>query len=123
MDIQTLIDAMSAQRQMERSQSQMTLGELIARLEAMPADAPVNLDEPHSYRGYYRDLAFEPGESTAGAVLDAARAALGATFEGYKGGDYVMGKSTPMWVASYGCCGQKLMGIKPDGLLVTAEDD
>lgn len=123
MDIQALVNAMSAQHQMERSQSQMTLGELIATLAAMPADTPVSLSDPHSYRGYYSDLAFEPGASTAGAALEAARAALGATFEGYKGGDFVMGKSTPMWVASYGCCGQKLMGISPDGSLLTAEDD
>lgn len=123
MDIQAMVDAWSAQMQMERSQSQLTLGELIAKLDAMPATTPVGLVEPHSYRGYYRDLAFEPGESTAGAVLEAARAALGATFEGYKGGDYVMGKSTPVWVASYGCCGRKLMDIQPDGSLLTAEDD
>lgn len=123
MDFQAMVDAWSAQMQMERSQSQLTLGELIAKLEAMPATTPVGLVDPHSYRGYYRDLAFKPGESTAGAVLEAARAALGATFQGYKGGDFVMGESTPMWVAPYGCCGLKLMGINPDGSLVTAEDD
>jgi hypothetical protein len=44
-------------------------------------------------------------------------------FMGYKGGDFVMGALTPVWVANYGSCGQKLMAIRPDGTLETAENE
>jgi hypothetical protein len=30
--------------------------------------------------------------------------AIGKTYTGYKGGEYVMGKVTPVWVANYGNC-------------------
>lgn len=44
----------------ERSETQMTLGGMISALEAMPDNTKVTgLDSPHSYRGYYSDLAFE----------------------------------------------------------------
>jgi hypothetical protein len=38
------------------------LGELIEALEKLPEDRvlPVGFDKPHSYRGYYNELAFEP---------------------------------------------------------------
>lgn len=60
MNIQALIDGMNAQGQRERAETQMTLGKIIAALEAMPEGAEVaNLNGGHSYRGYYSDLAFE----------------------------------------------------------------
>ena len=36
---------------------------------------------------------------------------MGATFEGYKGGDFLMGKNTPLWVANYSYCN----GFKQNG--------
>ena len=62
-------------------------------------------------------------EKPAALLLKECRAAMGAVFTGYKGGEYQMGKSTPLWVASYGCCGKKLMAINDDGTLQLAEDD
>ena len=42
--------------------TQLTLGHLIDELEEMLPDATVpDLRHPHSYRGYYDDLAFELG--------------------------------------------------------------
>lgn len=41
LDIQALVDGMSARHQRERAEAQMTLGKLIAALEAMPSDAQV----------------------------------------------------------------------------------
>lgn len=126
MNIQALMDGMSAQWQRERAEMQMTLGELIAALEAMPEGAEVaNLHSAHSYRGYYSDLAFEQSEGTrmAAELLAECKAAMGQVFCGYKGGDYVMGALTPVWVASYGCCGQKLMALHAGGKIETAEDD
>lgn len=48
---------------------------------------------------------------------------MGRVFSGWKGGDYVMGALTPLWVAEKGCCGQKLMAVRADGEIETAEDD
>jgi hypothetical protein len=126
MNLQALVDGLGAQWQRERSQTQMTLGKLIATLEAMPADAQVaNLRDPGSYRGYYCDLAFELNEGTrpADELLSECKAAMGQVFTGYKGGEYVMGALTPLWVASYGCCGTKLMAVHADGRLEAAEDE
>lgn len=83
----------------------MTLGELISALEAAdPAAAlPLGFSSPHSYRGDYMDLAFEPTANvTVGAMLADARAALGNTYQGHKGGDYTMGAYTACWLAENG---------------------
>ena len=120
------MDGMSAQWQRERAETQLTLGKLIAALEAMPDGAEVaNLRDPDSYRGYYSDLYFERGEGLrpAAELLADCKAAMGQVFTGYKGGDYVMGALTPLWIATYGCCGQKLMAVHPGGDVETAEDD
>jgi hypothetical protein len=85
--------------------SYLGLGDLIARLEREDPERvlPIGFAEPHSYRGDYADLAFELRRDIAiGDMLAAARAALGATFQGYKGGDYTMGEQTDCWIASYG---------------------
>ncbi len=90
---------------------QLTLGELIAVLEtADPTTVlPIGFDTPHSYRGYYEQLAFEPATGvTVGQMLGHARDALGATFEGYKGGLFTMREDTDCWVASWGACGEEL---------------
>lgn len=126
MDIQAWIDGMSAQGQRKRAETQMTLGKLIAALEAMPEGAEVaNLHSAHSYRGYYSDLSFKRGEGTrqAADLLTECKEAMGQVFCGYKGGDYVMGALTPVWVAEYGCCGPKLMAIHAGGEIETTEDD
>jgi len=122
--VQALIDGLSAQWQRERAETQITLGQLIERLEQMPSDLVMHgLEYAHSYRGYYSDLAFEECESTTvGELLKEARAAMGKRFEGYKGGDFWMTGNTPVWVAEYGSCGLKLIAINDDGTIETAED-
>lgn len=118
-DLQDLVDGMSSRMQRERAESQMTLGELIDVLGQLPGDTEIpNLTEPHSYRGYYSDLAFElgPETRTAADLLVECRSAMGKVFIGYKGGDFVMGELTPVWVAEYGSCGDRLMNIDADGL-------
>lgn len=124
--IQALVDGMSQKFQKDRAASQMTLGEMIEILEQMPSETKVcNLNSAHSYRGYYCDLAFEPGDGTrpAAELLAECRSAMGNVFEGYKGGDFVMGKLTPVWVAHYGDCGEKLLTIATDGTITTGHDD
>ena len=126
MSIHALLDGMNAQWQRERAETQMTLGKLITALEAIPEGAEVaNLNHAHSYRGYYSDLAFERDEGTrpASELLAECKAAMGQVFCGYKGGDYVMGALTPIWVATYGCLGLKLMVLHIGGGIETAEDE
>lgn len=125
--IQNLFNELSAGWKAQRSLSQMTLGKLIAKLESLPPKSLIEkFDAPHSYRGYYSDLAFEPyrgGRFKAISALTMARECLGKTFEGYKGGDYVMDENTPLWLACYGSTGVKIMDIDEQGNLVTEKEE
>jgi DNA-binding beta-propeller fold protein YncE len=100
------------------SEDHMTLGDLIKALERQPADHAVLYDfgglAPtgiYSYRGYYDDLAmgFDDdvgyGDCTVTKLLNELKRCVGATFQGYKGGDYVMDEDTPIWVANHGKTG------------------
>ena len=121
-----LLDLMSDVLQMHRASTQMTLGKMIAALEKMPSDSGViNLSRPHSYRGYYCDLAFELGEGKrpAWGLLAECKSAIGKGFEGYKGGNFTMKESTPVWIAEYGCCGVKLIALHEGGEYETEDDD
>lgn len=87
------------------SYGQLELGELIAALEQADQEAivPVGFTNPHSYRGYYNELAFEPAANVRVAdMLAAAREALGSTYSGYKGGDYTMDQYSPTWLSHIG---------------------
>ena len=125
-DIQALFDGKSAQWQRERAATQMTLGALIAALEAMPKGAQVaNLNGLDSYRGYYSDLYFERGEGTrlASELLADCKNAMGQVFTGYKGGDFMMGALTPLWISTYGHAnGMKLLAVRDGGEVETTQD-
>lgn len=85
--------------------SYLTLGGIIARLEREDPNRvlPIGFANPHSYRGYYDQLAFEPvADITVGDVLAAAKSAVGVTFEGYKGGEFLMTESTDCWISPHG---------------------
>lgn len=123
MDLQKLFDAMGESDRLTRSRTHLTLGRLIAALESLPSDVVVGLSRPHSYRGYYSDLAFQSDNTTtAEELLEVCRECVGVVFEGYKGGDFTMSEDTPLWIAHYGSCGERLMGINNDGTLVTLPD-
>lgn len=125
-DIQHLVYGMNAQWSRERAATQLTLGNLIEVLEAMPPDAHViGLCEPHSYRGYYTDLAFKQGTSgtTAAVLAKQCRACMGKVFQGYKGGDFVMGALTPLFLANYGECGQRIVAMNADGTITTSLEE
>lgn len=97
--------SLGAQR--DRADTGMTLGGLIAELEKLPARRRIRLGSLGSYRGFYEDLAFEPLHEdedmpTVGEVLADCRAAIGKAFEGYKGGNYMAGERTPLWVSPWG---------------------
>lgn len=127
--MQAMIDGWNAASQKQRATSQMTLGQLIERLAALPSETRVKgLGSEHSYRGYYTDLAFTPTDTEvlASEILAQCRAAMGREYEGYKGGDFLMGESTPLWISKYGSCGDRLIDLEvKDGLAtpVTAPDE
>ena len=127
MSLQNLVDAMSEQWQEDRAKTQMTLGEFIVQLKSMPSDKMITgFSAPQSYRGYYRDLAFEPEPKkiTVSAALDMCIGAMGEEFTGYKGGEYGMGRNTPIWIARYSYSGVRIMDIDKDsGELITAAED
>lgn len=127
MEIQKMMSDLSKQWRDERSESQMTIGKLIQKLKSMDQNMMIqNASEPHSYRGYYSDLAFESltcKESKVSEFLKMLEDSLGEIFTGYKGGDYLMEEGTPVWIAEYGSCGKKLIGIKDDGSFILEDDN
>jgi hypothetical protein len=89
----------------------MELEELIEALAAADQDyvAPLGFGKPMSYRGNYVDVAFEPEPNvTVASMLAYAKSALGATFTGYKGGEYKMDKYARCYIAEYGECGDEI---------------
>lgn len=126
--IQAMVNGMNAHWQSERAQTQLTLGGLIEILERIGPECLIDgLGHPHSYRGYYSDLAFEQRveQIKAKDLLYLCKGCMGMIFEGYKGGDFVMGALTPLWIAEYGSCGLRLMGLDVESTpikLITAEE-
>jgi hypothetical protein len=111
----------------------MRLGDLIQTLSELPAAASiVREDGTHpgpltSWRGRYNELTLPPGDEpcTVGDVLADARAAIGKTFVGYKGGDYVMGGDTPVWADDYGDCNYdviKSVTVTPEHVVLTLDN-
>lgn len=90
----------------------MYLKELIAQLEAVDdktKTVKLGFSRPHSYRGYYEDLAFAPTEYvTIQAMLNDAKSALGQTFFGWKGGEFAMSEYSRVWLAERGDTGETL---------------
>lgn len=129
--LQDMVDGGNARAQTERAEGgQLTLGGFIALLELQGEQdrETLGFGKLISYRGYYCDLAFDPddvfiGDSlkagslpTVGDLLVECKAAMGKVFEGYKGGDFQMGESTPLWVSTYGdSTGDKLVGLDSTG--------
>lgn len=120
MDIQKLMDSLSSAARMTRSQYHLTLGDLY-HLSLENPDAVFcvpafdrGIANPHSYRGYYADLAFEQSDdraTTAAAVKEMCERAMAETFTGYKGGDYTYADDTPLWLAPYGCTGEAIVEV------------
>lgn len=97
----------------------LNLGEITDALTALPPTMrvfvmmnglPFSPDGVDSYRGNYYDLAIEPVntsyERTVGDLLGCLVAADGQTYEGYKGGEYLMHRETSVAVSQYSLCSQ-----------------
>ncbi len=98
---------------------QLTLGELILKLEPIVAkqkdrtdEATVHYDFEYlfpnsidSWRGSYAELALNyMVDGTPMKVTDfynMLKETVGKEFTGYKGGEYIMSRQTPIWVANY----------------------
>lgn len=95
----------------------LTLGELVDALRGVQSiehdlivklewgERLVNIEDLGSYRGYYEDIAIEPGgnaELTVEETVNMLSDAIGRTYEGYKGGDFTMRADTAVWAAHYG---------------------
>lgn len=89
----------------------MILKELIEWLEERDPNQVV-LDGfgcPHSDRGNYADLAFNPVKRTTyGEMLSNASRALGCTFGGWKGGEFKMDIYSKCLIGHVGECGEDI---------------
>lgn len=89
----------------------VTLGKLVEILKKHDPTKRVKygFTYPHSYRGYYECVAFEPADNICvGGMLESAKGALGMTFVGWKGGDFPMDGDTTVFIAFEGSCGDRL---------------
>jgi hypothetical protein len=129
MDLQTYLDkAIKANRQQRMlSSDQLTLGDLIDKLEPIVKRQPDRIElygeeasvrydfeylfptEIDSWRGSYAELALnykiDGEEMTVSAFLQMLKDTVGKTLTGYKGGEFTMDRDTPVWVANYGNSG------------------
>jgi hypothetical protein len=94
--------------------SNTTLGDLIEFLKTMNPEIIVKdgFGHPHSDRGNYDELAFDPmPESKIRDMLENAESAVGKTFDGWKGGEYIMDLGTPVYIGEFGNCGDPITPI------------
>jgi hypothetical protein len=119
----------------------MNLGELIDALERADSKSSVSFDFCRcmptafgSWRGIYSELALgwvgqydATSCNSVGDLLSAARLADGATFTGYKGGQFVMSRETQIWIDNYGeYTSTRLAGVADSGshvTLITSHDE
>ena len=102
----------------------MYLKDLIKWLEQQDQNADVvdGFGSPHSDRGYYKKLAFEPVPiTTFGQMLTHAKSALGSTFSGYKGGEFLMDEFSECRIGEYGKSGEDITPIHLKYWLLTSQ--
>lgn len=140
MDIQTYINkAMKADRALAMANSdQLTLGEILSKCEAIAKNDRGDKDEPcvqfdfehlyptdiDSWRGSYDELSLSFssgfGEMKLSAFIELLTSAVGKEFTGWKGGEYIMNRHTPVWVANPGNSGNTaVVEVVDQGYVVT----
>ncbi len=132
MEMQNFVDLIVTAKRKQRmiDSPQLTLGQLISEIEKIGIkkengeDMDIAFDFGSaipttlaSWRGSYAELALgyrlsgydaydqEKGhfsDVTAEKVLAELKQAVGATYYGWKGGDFLMDENTPVWVANQG---------------------
>lgn len=103
---------------MSKHGQHLTIGDCIEKLRALKPDTHVEFDfggivptKLASWRGIYAEIAlgFSGGAfsndepKTVAELLSDFQSAVGKTYTGWKGGDFVMGLDTPVWVDNPGC--------------------
>lgn len=154
MEIQEIINNKIKSDRADRlnESEQLTLGELILKIEPLIAkqeevkkkydhEATVFFDfcdtfptHLHSWRGSYNELAIgwnggqygndnKPMEVSK--FLEMLKEAIGKTYQGWKGGDFKMGKNTPIWISDDGMGSNNgIIDIRDDEyriILITSE--
>jgi hypothetical protein len=87
----------------------ITIEQLYRFIKQFPEDRVCKngFTNPHSYRGYYDEVAFEPVDDvTVKHMLDCIHRAINETFHGWKGGEYRYEPGTPVHIAFQGCCSE-----------------
>lgn len=102
----------------------ISLKELIEILEKQDQDIvlSIGLGCPHSYRGYYECLAFEPEKDVKVAdMVKMVKKQMGVVHTGWKGGEYRMGLYTECYFAWHGDTGVALTKEVVHSFFVIAE--
>lgn len=135
MNIQDFVDNLNEQMKI-KSGSEYNLGDLIDDLEPYKEDflqvefedgsKPVDFD---SWRGSYCELMLtysQEGSMDSYSFYRKAFNTNGSMFTGYKGGDFIMDRLTPIHKDCYGgASGDKVIGIEKRGnklIILTRED-
>ena len=124
------------QRRQEFNKSpQLSIGTLIEKLSEIPIDQkdnppviifdfcrsyPTSID---SWRGIYSELALDHNQNYSSKkpmalpdFIEMLKNCDGATFTGYKGGEFTMSLETPIWVDNYGQSTRTaVVGVMNDG--------
>jgi hypothetical protein len=103
----------------------ITLGMLIEWLGKQNQNLIVKdgFGHPHCDRGDYSELSFDPKpDALISDMLAHAKSALGATFTGWKGGEFTMHDYTPVMIGEDGECGDEIGPIHFKYWLLTAKE-
>lgn len=124
MDFQKMFDMLSNAARDTRKDYHICLGELLDGLRQADPEALIGLHNPHSYRGYYSDLALEPTEAPIKVwqLINQLSDVIDTELTGYKGGEFLMSADTPVWVAHYGTTGPALVGFDPTTLSIMIKE-
>lgn len=109
----------------------LALGELIDLLKGEAQSDEVRFDfglliprKVASYRGYYEQLALGYDQDwqksvTVADLLAELGGAVGRDYGGWKGGEYTMGRTTPVWAANSGeSPGTGIVGVRRDTYVI-----
>lgn len=125
MDMQGIVNMMSNIARDTRKDYHVCLGDLLERLRSCDdPNALVPYGEPHSYRGYYADLALEPLPEPIKVweLINQLSDVINTELTGYKGGEFLMGADTPVWISHYGNTGEALIDFDPKTLKFTTKN-
>jgi hypothetical protein len=111
MDLQKIVNLINETAKIT-SAKEYNLGKFIGDLEKLEQEKEIIIEDGvypdffDSWRGSYCELALNYGEKKTCVkdILKKAKEALDYTMTGYKGGDFVMDKNTPIHIANYGEC-------------------